>query len=393
MVHHKTPALLTAAIVVLGVAVLANASMEPNGDRRLSYTGHLESGSGPAQGAHDFRFALFASQPSDVDLDCLLAATPNCSLWVEQLDAVDVQSGTFAVELGTQTALTDTMLGQSALWLGVAVKDSSSGAYSKLGGSQRLVPAAFASRAAAAKDFKVTGTLDAQGDVYVGQDLDVTGDAHTDQYLSVQQGADFLCSNCGSTSTLRGNANWGRLTVQGRVLSASGNLHLSPPTGANVVINDTYRAAGGADTGAAGLDVEGHTQLRSSLDVDGWANVDGDFSRGCPGGMNKNGSTCIDANVRWGTNTISWLGVAEGCQNAGLRMCTPAEVAGATRNWRTARVDWSQGDVWVWVDSNEHGTGCHVNLNTNQPGYTHGQVNCQVGFNTNHGAIGGLCCK
>ncbi|MCP4502009.1 MAG: hypothetical protein GY822_18785 [Deltaproteobacteria bacterium] len=149
--------------------------MTLDGNRHLSYTGHLDSGSGPAQGLHDFRFALFASSPSDVDLDCLLPAVPTCSLWSEELIGVEVESGSFAVELGDNTTLDDGILGQNALWLGIAVKSDSEAAYSKLGGSQRLVSAAYASRAAAAKDFKITGTLDAQGNASVGLALDVGG--------------------------------------------------------------------------------------------------------------------------------------------------------------------------------------------------------------------------
>lgn len=94
------------------------------------------------------------------------------------------------------------------------------------------------------------------------------GDLGTNGYLDVEQGAQFRCSGCGSSSTLRGVNEWGNLTIQGRVISADANLHLSPPGGSGVIINDTYRAAGGASTGAgATLDVEGTITARSGVNL------------------------------------------------------------------------------------------------------------------------------
>ena len=70
--------------------------------------------------------------------------------------------------------------------------------------------------------------------------------------------ARYDCDGCGSASQLEGSENWGALTIQGRVLSANGNIHLSPPGGLGVVINDDFRAAGGTSTAAgASLSVEG----------------------------------------------------------------------------------------------------------------------------------------
>lgn len=59
-------------------------------------------------------------------------------------------------------------------------------------------------------------------------------------------GVQFDCPACGDVSTIDGSANWGNLTIQGRVISTNSNLHLSPPGGSGVYINSTYRAAGGA---------------------------------------------------------------------------------------------------------------------------------------------------
>lgn len=69
----------------------------------------------------------------------------------------------------------------------------------------------------------------------------------------------FDCNDCGATfayDILDGaGGNWGDLVIQGRVLSTNSNLHLSPPGGARVIINSTYRSAGGA-VGTTGLDIE-----------------------------------------------------------------------------------------------------------------------------------------
>lgn len=83
------------------------------------------------------------------------------------------------------------------------------------------------------------------------------GPAKTPQ-VTMYSGVKYECDACGSTSTLNGSENWGDLTIQGRVLSANGNIHLSPPGGANVIIDDAYRAAGGTNVGTAGLQVEGN---------------------------------------------------------------------------------------------------------------------------------------
>lgn len=77
-----------------------------------------------------------------------------------------------------------------------------------------------------------------------------------DRSINIAKGVLFDCNDCGSTSTIDGTSNWGDMIVQGRVLSSNSNLHLSPPAGSNVIINDTYRAAGGSTAGTAGLQVE-----------------------------------------------------------------------------------------------------------------------------------------
>jgi hypothetical protein len=113
------------------------------------------------------------------------------------------------------------------------------------------------------------------------------------------------CVNCGSPSAVDGTESWGTLVQQGRVISTNSNLHLSPPGGFNVVIDDTYRAAGGSSAGAAGLTVEGvissqgktlashiRDYVRTSCHLAfGWADgCDG----GCDGAPAKYGSIRAD---------------------------------------------------------------------------------------------------
>ncbi len=76
-----------------------------------------------------------------------------------------------------------------------------------------------------------------------------------DLSVDVRRGVLFNCDDCGSTTTIDGNANWGDLVIQGRVLSTNSNLHLSPPGGSRVVVNSTYRSAGGA-SGTTGIDIQ-----------------------------------------------------------------------------------------------------------------------------------------
>lgn len=89
---------------------------------------------------------------------------------------------------------------------------------------------------------------------------------HVNGYAYVEQGAMFRCSTCGSTSAFVGSTDWGTLTIQGRVLSSNSNLHLSPPAGNAVIINDDFRAAGGTASAGANLIVEdGRQAINTSI--------------------------------------------------------------------------------------------------------------------------------
>lgn len=168
MLYHRAPSILLTLLVLGGVGYLAHATMAPSDARTFPYSGRLQQGGVDANGLHDFRFGLFTS--ASPDTTCLLNDPPNCSLWSSQLDDVTVSAGTFGVELA---GVPDTALAQSSLFLAMAVKEDSEASFVVLAGTQEIRPAPWAARAAAAADFKVTGTL--TGGLTVAGGLDVTG--------------------------------------------------------------------------------------------------------------------------------------------------------------------------------------------------------------------------
>ncbi len=74
--------------------------------------------------------------------------------------------------------------------------------------------------------------------------------------LSLTGAVRFDCPACGGVNSLEAGGDWGDMTIQGRVLSANGSIHLSPSAGSNVQIDSAYRAAGGA-TGTVGICLNG----------------------------------------------------------------------------------------------------------------------------------------
>lgn len=93
-----------------------------------------------------------------------------------------------------------------------------------------------------------------------------TGPAASDRLVVNGQGTVYVnrailfdCNDCGSTTVYDiadgAGGNWGDLVIQGRVLSTNSNLHISPPGGSRVIINSSYRSAGGG-IGTTGLDIE-----------------------------------------------------------------------------------------------------------------------------------------
>lgn len=154
----------------------------------------------------------------------------------------------------------------------------------------------------------------------------------------------------------------------------------------------------------------------TSGSISGTLNVGGAVNSGCPITFPLQGSSvdmvdmgayCIMRahNADLARGAKNWLQTNEYCVSRGLRMCTFSEVSAAARLNRITTYSFTApgdggvtGDYWAWVDqtasdSNIAGFGgCHVQLNTNQPGYQVGDINCAVDGYLTSSVIVGLCC-
>jgi len=92
-----------------------------------------------------------------------------------------VSNGAFSVALGENKALNDSVRENEALHLAIAVRHDAE-PFTVLRGTQRLLAVPFAARAAAAKDYRVSGNLQ------VGNDAVVAGGLSADS-LAVRSGA------------------------------------------------------------------------------------------------------------------------------------------------------------------------------------------------------------
>jgi hypothetical protein len=357
--------------LVLLAASTASAQMATDDDRLLAYSGYLQDGVGPVSDLVTLRVVLFTSNSTVGGAnDCVRDDFGNCGLWREELVDVVVSAGRFSVVLGETVSLIDTDLASNQLWVALGVKGSADIDFAPLSGRQQLIPVPYASRAAQAKDYKVTGTTFLQGttnlqgqtnvqgpmrvtyddDVDIGDNAGslVIGDAAENigidgneimarsaddtLYLQNQGGVIYSngalrlnCSNCGG-ATLNGGDGWGNLTIQGRVISTNSALHLSPPAGYAVVINDSYRAAGGSSAGEARLEVQGPIHLIGSGDLR--VRVDG-TSRASTGDINPevyqlNSTSCTRGDV--------WVGRPSGAGDQDA-LCACLLVGGNIQAW------------------------------------------------------------
>lgn len=157
---------LASTALLLLLSTSAWAQMGRTDDRLIPYQGHLDLNGGPVTGAYDFRFALFSTATPSAA--CL--GTSGCDgtslYWTEHL-GVTVSGGTFAVVLGEKKALTDAVLANPDLYLAIAVRRAGD-PYTVLQGTQRILAVPFAARAAAAKDYQVTGSVYVLEDVWAG---------------------------------------------------------------------------------------------------------------------------------------------------------------------------------------------------------------------------------
>ena len=115
----------------------------------------------------------------------------------------------------------------------------------------------------------VNGTVSATGNVsssstVSGSTVTSTGPTNVGGNLSVNGRVSFPCSGCGDNG-----GQWGNMTIQGRVVSANSNIHLSPPGGSGVVIDSGYRNAGGG-TGDVDLSVSGRIHGRLGRNSCSW---------------------------------------------------------------------------------------------------------------------------
>lgn len=159
-----------AAAGILAATTATWAHMDSGQGRLLPYEGHLDLDGAPQQGSFDFRFGLFGTEAADAS--CLAEATLGCTAakWSEQASGVPVNAGTFSVALGSTQPLGDAVLASDDLYLAIAVRKGSD-PFTLLSGKQRLLGVPFAARAAAAKNYAVSGNLS------VGVDATIVGKA------------------------------------------------------------------------------------------------------------------------------------------------------------------------------------------------------------------------
>jgi hypothetical protein len=227
--------------------VFAYANMAPNDDRLLQYQGSLRSGGGEANGSYDFRFGLFISDADPNAAACLLNDPPNCALWSSEIVDVEVSAGRFAVTLGEQDAISDSVLAQDALYLAVAVKGDADVGFSAMSGYQRLVPVPLASRAAAARDFKVTGSVSGPlvvaGDVSTSGDVLATGDVLADGQIwgaSLRSDGDVVAA--GNVTASRMALASGIIQRGGATITGTADLGLYSMVAANWIRMVTNQA-------------------------------------------------------------------------------------------------------------------------------------------------------
>ena len=158
---NRTAEWLAVALVLLGASAYAVARMGPTDARTLPYQGTLEQNGAVANGEYLMRFGLFVTPPDATAAQCV--ANDDCTLWSEE-QLVDVTNGRFSVELGDTVAITDQILTNNTLHLGIAVKPAADpGPFTLLDGVQEIVPQPWAARAARANAFRVTGGLTVEG--------------------------------------------------------------------------------------------------------------------------------------------------------------------------------------------------------------------------------------
>jgi hypothetical protein len=271
------------------------------------YTGSLRTGTVDANGTYDFRFALFASEPVGADTDCLLNDPPNCTLWDEEITSVDVSAGRFSVNLGDTAAISDNVVAQDALWLAIAVKEEFDSGFSLLAGAQEILATPWAARAAAAKDYKVTGAMTVGGGLNVtAGGATVVGGLGVANGLTVSGGGANITGNMTASAVVSGSRL--RLSsTQDVGLDEDGSLIIGPVDGANLGIDNNEIMARNASAGAnLALNREGGNVTIGNGTSTVTANGNVDFAEGdLSGNRNSGGGQAPGGELmfRWGRGT------------------------------------------------------------------------------------------
>lgn len=270
--RSHAPAFFGALIVLLGGSLLTWANMDVGQSRLIPYSGVLQENGADVDGTFALRFALFTTESADAT--CLLAAgSPTCSLWSEEQTNVTVHEGRFGVTLGANSSITDAHLATSPLYLAVAVRGPADAGFALLTNKHELLSVPFAARAAAAKNYEITGTLTVGGTLTAGATtLNGTADASLAgggilQVRNPVSGANIVVdaneimarSGAGEAAPLFLNYEGGQVQAGGSVAVTGGNLAV---TNGNVTASGVVNAGGDVITSGrmrlAG-DVEGVT--------------------------------------------------------------------------------------------------------------------------------------
>lgn len=152
-----------ALIILASVAMVPAARAQLTTSHQIPYQGRLELDGVPMNGLFNFRFELYSSPAGG---DCLVTPPPNSDcLWAEELTDVAVVGGSFSVVLGSAgNLLGDEIWQNENVYLGIRVAAQGDN-YTKLTGRQRILTVPMAARADTAKNYRVTGDLQVDGNV------------------------------------------------------------------------------------------------------------------------------------------------------------------------------------------------------------------------------------
>lgn len=142
--------------------------------RLIPYAGLLEDGGQPVSSSVEMTFFLVGTVGDGL----------GAALW-EETQTVVVSSGRFAVTLGGDTAIPDSVFNRTELYAGVAI------AGVELDGRQRITTMPYAITAANAENFTVRSTLTVNGAANLNNGLDVDGLAVFNDGIEVDAEADF----------------------------------------------------------------------------------------------------------------------------------------------------------------------------------------------------------